>query len=92
MKKKVLYIIGGALLILIITNPTYKDFKEYLWLNNRAHARRINNFFFCSIYLAPGGTYLGIAGNFFKTKEPATPEMPIINIDSLRLHIDSVKR
>jgi len=81
MKKKILYVIGGFLLILIVTNPSYKDFKEHLSLAGDDYPKRTNNFFVCSTYRWRQAKYFGVLGNFFKLT-PNKQIQPISTRDS----------
>jgi hypothetical protein len=51
-------------LILLITNPSLKAFKEYKGREEYAGLKRKYDFFICSVYTHGNSTYLGIAGNF----------------------------
>jgi hypothetical protein len=73
MKKIILYVFGVVLLILIITNPSLKDFMENQSNETYMGLSREHNFFLWSIYVSSGynpegttyyGKYLGILGNF----------------------------
>jgi hypothetical protein len=81
MKKKVLYVLGAILLVLIITNPTLKDYKDFKGSNGDFHPRRISNFFVCSVYVG-AGKYLGVLGNFYKINTNNRKINPPIAIDS----------
>lgn len=70
--KKPYYIYAAFFLILIIANPSLKDFKDHIGITNstfesQIFASRNHNFFICSTYKANlnGGYYFAIAGNFF---------------------------
>jgi len=79
MRRKVLYAAGALILLLVITNPGYKEFRSYLHQNPEAViAGRDSNFFIFSFYSNVGDyadsphnghsirfRYLGIFGNFF---------------------------
>jgi hypothetical protein len=67
--KKRYYIPLAILLLLIITNPGIKSFKDYTGVNTFSGLRRTSNFFVCSIY-DDGDRYFAIAGNFFKINPP----------------------
>jgi len=69
MKKKYYWVIG-VLLLLIITNPSRKDFNDHMSLGVYENVRRENNFFICSTYKHRNYLYLGIIGNFFKISSP----------------------
>jgi hypothetical protein len=93
MKKKALYGIGIVLLILIITNPTYKDFKEHIQPYEETDIFKESNLFICSFYDFSGDTYLGVLGNFFEFSSsssyyPLSTEDSIKNVDR---KIDSAK-
>jgi hypothetical protein len=79
--KKTLYIIGGILAFLLITNPSPKSFEEYSKVvgdnSYSTKTTRKYNFFVASIYQARHSSYysssydryyFGIAGNFFALK------------------------
>src|ERR1700750_3265887 len=72
--KKGLYVIGAIILILIITNPSVKAFKDYLGHGNEGGLSRQANFFIFSIYLNWGNSaeYFGIAGNFYQINNKPT--------------------
>lgn len=84
--KKALYIIGAILLILIITNPGVRAFKEYLGMNTYNGLRRTSNFFVCSIYEGDS-KYFAIAGNFFKITRNI--EIEEVRKDALKEQADS---
>jgi hypothetical protein len=69
--KKVHYVVIGIIAFLVITNPTLKDFKEYLglssYIDNHVFASRKRNYFICSTYSINGSAdkYFAIAGNIF---------------------------
>jgi hypothetical protein len=66
MRKKLLIGLGVILVIMLITNPSIKDFEEY---ENSRNVKREYNFFVCSIFKHYNDRYLGILGNFFELKE-----------------------
>ena len=90
--KKGYYWLLGVLLLLIITNPSVKAFKDYLGKTSYINMRKENNFFVGSLYSYNGESYFAIAGNFFKiTKAESKPikksgELPvtIVGLDSLK--------
>jgi hypothetical protein len=82
--KKIYYAPAVVILILIFTNPTLRDFKEHLGittstLDSRFFPYREYNYFICSSYSVggSGGSYFGIAGNFFyiKNKKQISEEL-----------------
>lgn len=51
--KKLLYLLGGILLILVITNPSHEDFRGYIHIapnNYQNRTSRNKNYFVCSLY------------------------------------------
>nr|NYE68666.1 hypothetical protein [Mucilaginibacter sp. E4BP6] len=48
--KKSLYILGGIILLFIITNPSISAFKAYIGSNTYSGLKRTTNLFVCSIY------------------------------------------
>jgi hypothetical protein len=50
MDKKVLYVIGGLLLILILTNPTMNTFKEKIGIPDKVATVSRTNYFLFSTY------------------------------------------
>jgi len=78
MRRKVLHTTGALILLLVLTNPGYKEFRSYLHQNpETAIAGRDSNFFIFSFYSNVGDyvdsphnghsirfRYLGICGNF----------------------------
>ena len=72
-------IIGIALIFMIITNPSIKEFKEFIGISPAAEdnnaVRRTHNFILFSIYQEANDkgefyystSYLGIASNFFES-------------------------
>ncbi|WP_419788884.1 hypothetical protein HDF19_02070 [Mucilaginibacter sp. E4BP6] len=67
--KKSLYILGGIILLFIITNPSISAFKAYIGSNTYSGLKRTTNLFVCSIYKHNGVDYFGITGNFFELKK-----------------------
>ena len=79
MKKKILYAFIGILLLFIITNPSVKQFDEFIksepfykknvFQESRVRTARSANFFVFSFftidYKAQRGHYVGFLGNFF---------------------------
>lgn len=73
--KKAYYIPIVIIAILIITNPSLKDFKEHegittAKLESEVLLSRTHNYFICSTYNINGSdaTYFGVIGNFFYFK------------------------
>lgn len=64
----------AIMVVLIVTNPSSKSFREYLGAANTVPVRRINNWIIFSIYTKPNTyykyysdeKYLGIFSNFFR--------------------------
>ncbi len=63
-KQKRWAIACGAMLLLIITNPSISAFKAYIGSNTYRGLERPLNFFICSVYRYGGEKYLGVVGNF----------------------------
>lgn len=64
--KKRYYLAIGVLLVLIITNPGMKAFKDYLGCSDCNNVKRDANLFIGGIYTSKyNGKYLGFFGNFF---------------------------
>lgn len=59
------YIYVWIFLLLFISNPTVKNFKEYLGKTSYDGLKRKYNLFIISIYEANDTTYIGLFGNFF---------------------------
>ncbi len=75
MKKKVLYIVGVILLILIVTNPSYSSFLGFLDEQEFSTAERKANYIVCSIYSVEFNSddfghkkenYFAMLGGFYK--------------------------
>ncbi|MBL4677460.1 MAG: hypothetical protein JKY70_14845 [Mucilaginibacter sp.] len=75
--KKIYYFPIGLILLLLITNPSLKAFKEHTgvassYLESKIFASRLHNYFICSTYQlgvqGSDGYYFAIAGNFFYVK------------------------
>lgn len=64
MKKKVLYVAGAILILLIVTNPSMQSFKEFLGKNTYHGLSRKTNFFVFSSFSNEGINYIGVFGNF----------------------------
>jgi len=86
MKKKIVFILVGILLLFIITNPSPTAFKEYQGRNSYSGLRRTFNLFLFSEYKDHGDKFIGVVGNFWEIKHI---KRPTINLDSL--HEDSAK-
>lgn len=84
--KKIYYVFIGVLL-LIITNPNVKAFKDYLGYDSYSGLKRTSNFFICSTYRSHSVKYLGVVGNFFRLSHKV-PVPPVSIVDST-LKIDS---
>jgi hypothetical protein len=67
--KRAWIVVGVIVLILIITNPTPQEFKEYMgYPNNSLSIRRAYNFIIFSIYINKNDYdkhYLAVFKNFF---------------------------
>jgi hypothetical protein len=57
------------LCLLVITNPTVKDFRQYLGRTSEDRLHRTSNFFILSTYKIGGDHYLGFFGNFIRTRK-----------------------
>jgi hypothetical protein len=64
MKKNRLYILFGILALLIITNPSPREFWEYADGNGGFTSYRRANLFIFSVYKYDGDYYIGAIGNF----------------------------
>jgi hypothetical protein len=80
MKRKLLFLIGGIVLLFIITNPSPSALKDHLGAKSTLGIQRKYNFFIFSIYTYDIN-YVGIIGNFFEVKEDTmktvAPKNPI---------------
>lgn len=80
MKKKGLFIIGGIVLLFIITNPSITAFKSFQGKNSYEGLSKPINMFVYSIYEDDVGyRYIGFMGNFWSLNPPS------------HSHIDSIK-
>jgi hypothetical protein len=77
--RKKLYIIGTVLLLLIITNPSLKSFKEHLGQTTDNGLSRNYNLLVFSIYDDSYNKYLGIFENFIKIG--SIPQQTTVTID-----------
>lgn len=70
--------VGFLLIVLISTNPSRSDFKDFLgypsYMYELMEVKREGNYFVCSIYSASEGKYIGFAGNFYKISPKKTNE------------------
>ena len=74
MKKKVLYVIGGILIVLTITNPGYSSLSAFLGEQEYSNINRKANYIVCSTYSVDFVTvdskiqvnYFAILGKFYK--------------------------
>jgi len=74
MKNKKWHLIGGILLVLIISNPGIASFKMHLAdTEDESYQSRPYNFLIFSIYNSDLRTYIGIGGSFIKIKQNALP-------------------
>jgi hypothetical protein len=83
--KKLLYIFGGLVILLIITNPSVTAFKTYLGRDSYGGLRRPVNLFICAFYKDRSHEYFGMIGNFWKLNKSKNP-----TLDSLR-KVDSTR-
>jgi hypothetical protein len=68
--KKIYYWLIAILLLLIITNPSSKSFKDFIGCSECAGLTKPYNFFVCSIYeYKYHGEYFGILDNFILTEK-----------------------
>ncbi len=65
-KKRWFKLLAAILIILILTNPSAKRFKDFSGDLHYSNFRRIGNGVIFSIYKDPKGEYLGVFWNFFK--------------------------
>jgi hypothetical protein len=71
--KKIHYVLIGFVVLLVITNPSLKDFKDHLgdMTVKYVNPAREHNYFICSTYdCGTGFKYFAVAGNFFTIKKP----------------------
>lgn len=66
--KTLLIVLGAILLLLIITNPGIKRFKDFKGETSYRGLKRTSNWLILSFYEdSNGNTYLGMVLNFFET-------------------------
>jgi len=68
--KKAYYAPIVIVLLLIITNPTVKDFKDYMGRNTYIGLHRTSNLFIYSNYQVGSDEYVGFLGNFWEHSKP----------------------
>lgn len=91
MKKKLFTFLPlGILALFIITNPSVKDFKDYLGENSYGGLHRTSNYFVASSYRMGGFKYIGFFGNFWK-EEPKYYFKSFDNAVKDSLKIDSTR-
>jgi len=92
-KQKSLAGIAMLLLILIVTNPDYKKFKQSTFLVSSDYQYQTGNYFIFSKYEAfyPRGiqSYIGIFGNIYKTGFFLSPDKSS-KTDTTSLELDTV--
>ena len=72
--KTILWVLAAIIVVLALTNPNPKSFREYLGVSNSSHVKRTGNWLIFSIYTIPNTSYkyygdekyLGIFLNFFR--------------------------
>lgn len=72
--KAILSILIAIIVVLVLTNPAPKAFREYLGVNSSAKVRRTSNWLIFSIYTTSNTSYkyysdekyFGIFSNFFR--------------------------
>ncbi len=73
-KNKGLVAIASIIMFLILTNPDYSDFKDFIGVGSQESIqgtlRRRNNFFLFSLYSDGSMRYFGVVGNFIKIESP----------------------
>lgn len=77
--QKTWIIVGSLLIVLISTNPSRSDFKDFLGypsgMYERMEVKRERNYFVCSVYSSMlDGKYIGFAGNFYEISPSKTNE------------------
>ena len=75
--KKIYYVLIGVLLLLIITNPSIREFKDHVGYNSTDNVFCENNFLIFSIYKKNNGVYYGVLSNFIKVKNEDKPFIPV---------------
>src|SRR5579862_6019034 len=74
----------AIVVILIILNPSKKNFVEFT--GDPYYITREHNFIICSVFKQGDGKYLGIGLNFFKLPNtPAAPQAPIRSNDKNKI-------
>jgi hypothetical protein len=75
-KRKAMLYIGGVLLLLVATNPSNNSFHRYLsaTVGSVDEYGRTSNLLIASFYHSEGVEYLGVCGNFFKTRGESNRE------------------
>jgi hypothetical protein len=94
-KYRSLIIIGVGILFLVITNPSIKDFKDYIGVNTYDGLHKNANFFVCSTFKYDNNErdYLGIAGNVFilpKRKIETLRGDSTVSTDSAKMDSSSI--
>jgi hypothetical protein len=70
MKKKLhIYVPLCVLALLVITNPSVKDFKDYLGKSYYSNLHKTANFFIADTYKYGDKTYFGFLGNIWEIPE-----------------------
>jgi len=78
MRSRIKYIVFGLLVVLIATNPSQRDFKEYLGADGYDGLKRTYNFFVCSVYERHSTNYFAIMGNFIATTKQVSKVDPFV--------------
>ncbi len=79
-----------AVLSLLLTNPTVRDFKEYLGKTSYSGLSRKNNFLICSVYCYNTRYYLGFLSNIIDiTTENKKVDVAAVNE---AVHVDTAAR
>jgi len=88
MKKKLLLIIAGVLLLFIITNPSITAFKAYRGRDSYDGLKRPLNLFVYSVYKDHGAEFIGLFENFIRVNQHPITETPVASNQAM---IDSAK-
>lgn len=92
---KIWIVTGCILLLLIILNPSRKDFEEYLGRNTYTYLKKSNNWLLFSIYEDDNqdvpDKYMGVLSNFIKLDKPTSVPTAIVNTINPNTIVDTSK-
>lgn len=84
-RERTYFILAAVLALLIVTNSSIKDFKDFVGVNTYAGLHKKRNFFVFSLFKNDRyhQEYIGVLGNLFKLNNDSTVAIHSATVDSV---------